>query len=322
MVIWGGYDGSYLNTGGQYDPFADTWIPTATAGAPSEGAYHTAVWTGSQMIVWGGLTRGGGRYGTSGSGATDADGDGLSDCFDNCPRASNQDQADDDGDGLGDACDGCPTDPLNDSDLDAVCDGGDNCPGVANPSQQDGDQDGVGTACDNCSFVSNANQANQDGDVWGDACDNCPTDSNSGQVDADGDGWGDACDNCFANRNPGQEDIDADDEGDLCDLDDGLLLFTNLAGDAIVWQAETVYTAFNLYRGDLQELRATGRYTQDPTSASAERFCSEPADFLIDPYVPLVGDIVHYLVTGVPGGDDDLGADGAGNPRPNDWPCP
>ena len=46
----------------------DTW--TATAGAPSPRDYHTAVWTGNEMIVWGGLGIGvvlntGGRYNPS-----------------------------------------------------------------------------------------------------------------------------------------------------------------------------------------------------------------------------------------------------------------
>ena len=42
------------NTGGVYDPATDTWTATSTTGAPSGRLYHTAVWTGSKMIVWGG----------------------------------------------------------------------------------------------------------------------------------------------------------------------------------------------------------------------------------------------------------------------------
>jgi len=30
MVIWGGYDGSFLNTGARYDPATDTWTPVST----------------------------------------------------------------------------------------------------------------------------------------------------------------------------------------------------------------------------------------------------------------------------------------------------
>lgn len=44
----------------------DTWTETATANAPQARALHTAVWTGKEMIVWGGtdgsLLRTGGRY--------------------------------------------------------------------------------------------------------------------------------------------------------------------------------------------------------------------------------------------------------------------
>ena len=36
----------------------DTWTPTALTNAPTARADHTAVWTGSEMIVWGGLTTG------------------------------------------------------------------------------------------------------------------------------------------------------------------------------------------------------------------------------------------------------------------------
>jgi hypothetical protein len=33
----------------------DTWTPTNLTGAPDARDSHTAVWTGSEMIVWGGL---------------------------------------------------------------------------------------------------------------------------------------------------------------------------------------------------------------------------------------------------------------------------
>lgn len=63
MIIWGGWDGNfddnnagfnYLNTGGVYDPSANTWMPTSLTGVPSARYLHTAVWTGTKMIVWGG----------------------------------------------------------------------------------------------------------------------------------------------------------------------------------------------------------------------------------------------------------------------------
>lgn len=63
MVIWGGcyWDGyyTYLNTGGLYNPLTDTWTPTSTgANCPWARANHTAVWTGSEMVVWGGWVSG------------------------------------------------------------------------------------------------------------------------------------------------------------------------------------------------------------------------------------------------------------------------
>src|SRR4030095_1769433 len=69
MIVWGGCTTdsctNFWNTGGRYDPTTDSWLTTATTGAPSRRAFHRAVWTGSQMIVWGGgLAAGhtGGRY--------------------------------------------------------------------------------------------------------------------------------------------------------------------------------------------------------------------------------------------------------------------
>jgi hypothetical protein len=57
MIIWGGQDLSFnfFNTGGKYDPSTDSWTPTSTSNAPTARSIHTAVWTGSEMIVWGGL---------------------------------------------------------------------------------------------------------------------------------------------------------------------------------------------------------------------------------------------------------------------------
>ena len=47
----------------------------------------------------------------SGSGPSDADGDGVEDGADNCPAVPNPDQLDSDGDGIGDACDAPPPPP-------------------------------------------------------------------------------------------------------------------------------------------------------------------------------------------------------------------
>jgi len=57
MVVWGGRDGwqgPLLNSGGRYDPLTDTWTPASVLGAPAARWNHTAVWTGKEMIVWGG----------------------------------------------------------------------------------------------------------------------------------------------------------------------------------------------------------------------------------------------------------------------------
>lgn len=74
MIIWGGYEGDgqypsqYLNTGSRYNPALDNWEPTSTAvNVPAARHNHTAIWTGNEMIVWGGLAgdtayNTGGRY--------------------------------------------------------------------------------------------------------------------------------------------------------------------------------------------------------------------------------------------------------------------
>ena len=60
MIIWGGYDGNELATGGRYDPLTDTWTPTTMLNAPTARFGHVAVWTGSRMLIWGGSNVNGG----------------------------------------------------------------------------------------------------------------------------------------------------------------------------------------------------------------------------------------------------------------------
>jgi N-acetylneuraminic acid mutarotase len=59
MIVWGGATNTssvaVLNDGGRYRPATDTWTAVATNGAPASRQDHTAVWTGSEMIIWGGL---------------------------------------------------------------------------------------------------------------------------------------------------------------------------------------------------------------------------------------------------------------------------
>ena len=71
MVVWGGIDGTFSmqasNTGSRYSPASDSWTATSTSNAPPVRESHTAVWTGSSMVVWGGLDNNvrlntGGRY--------------------------------------------------------------------------------------------------------------------------------------------------------------------------------------------------------------------------------------------------------------------
>ena len=77
LLVWGGTgpypagtNPPYLNTGERYDPLVDAWSPISTIGAPSGRQLFPAVWTGSEMIVWGGQTETGntatgGRYSPS-----------------------------------------------------------------------------------------------------------------------------------------------------------------------------------------------------------------------------------------------------------------
>ncbi len=59
MIVWGGeyYSGGwvYLNSGGRYSPATDSW-QTVSSGTdcPTARDHHTAVWTGAEMIIWGG----------------------------------------------------------------------------------------------------------------------------------------------------------------------------------------------------------------------------------------------------------------------------
>jgi hypothetical protein len=43
-----------LNTGGRYNPGTNSWTATSITGATTGRWFPTAVWTGSEMIVWGG----------------------------------------------------------------------------------------------------------------------------------------------------------------------------------------------------------------------------------------------------------------------------
>ena len=70
MIVWGGADGigSYSNDGGRYNPGTEQLDGGDHHRRARRARYdHTAVWTGSEMIVWGGYggvsyLNDGGRY--------------------------------------------------------------------------------------------------------------------------------------------------------------------------------------------------------------------------------------------------------------------
>lgn len=59
MIVWGGNDtgdsSGAVNTGGRYNPITDSWSDLNIDNAPASREHHTAVWTGQEMIVWGGF---------------------------------------------------------------------------------------------------------------------------------------------------------------------------------------------------------------------------------------------------------------------------
>jgi N-acetylneuraminic acid mutarotase len=61
MIVWGGCGpldehSCQIATGGRYNPMLDSWQRTSTVNAPAARINHTAVWTGSEMIVFGGCS--------------------------------------------------------------------------------------------------------------------------------------------------------------------------------------------------------------------------------------------------------------------------
>jgi hypothetical protein len=111
----------------------------------------------------------------------DADGDGLPDIRDLCPRralASGAQHIDSDSDFMGDDCEATPVGDCaascgNDDDYDGLQNECDGCPDDFNPDQSDCNADGVQDAC--------APEGDVDGDHIPGACDNCPRDFNPSQ---------------------------------------------------------------------------------------------------------------------------------------------
>ncbi|MBI4822156.1 MAG: hypothetical protein HY791_38210 [Deltaproteobacteria bacterium] len=58
-VVWGGNTNpgdADLGDGFLYDHVSSTWSPVSSTGAPAARRFHSAVWTGDEMIIWGGRT--------------------------------------------------------------------------------------------------------------------------------------------------------------------------------------------------------------------------------------------------------------------------
>jgi Protein metal binding site. len=95
MIIWGGGDFGQFNfrtTGGRYNPSTDTWTGITTTGAPGPRQGASAVWTGIEMVVWGGTyfgdERTGGRLLLDVRSDVDEDQDGYSFCGGDCNDAN------------------------------------------------------------------------------------------------------------------------------------------------------------------------------------------------------------------------------------------
>jgi N-acetylneuraminic acid mutarotase len=59
MIVWGGYSPAWgmgaLDTGARYDPATDRWTPMSRVGAPMPRTDMAAVWTGEELVIWGGV---------------------------------------------------------------------------------------------------------------------------------------------------------------------------------------------------------------------------------------------------------------------------
>jgi N-acetylneuraminic acid mutarotase len=59
MLVWGGHSGAFdfttLNTGAKYDPQTDSWTPISGINAPAARMSFPSLWTGTELIVWGGF---------------------------------------------------------------------------------------------------------------------------------------------------------------------------------------------------------------------------------------------------------------------------
>lgn len=91
-------------------------------------------------------------------------------------------------------------------------------------------------------------------------------------------------------------------------------------GPAFTWDGGP--QRFNVYRGDIATLRATGVYTQDPaTVAGARHACNLDENAWSDPDLPVEGQVFYYLASALGAVEGTLGFDGRLVERPRDLPC-
>lgn len=277
MVVWGGVINTtpvtYFQTGGRYDPGTDTWRPTSLLGAPARGYLHTAIWTGLEMIVWGGgnssLLGTGARYeptddswiATQTLGAPYARwnhsaiwtgsymviwGGSPWGYFTNGGLYALGHSTDDDGDGVSECGGDC-----NDGNAAIYPGAPQSCDGVNTdctssywpltpPDEADNDRDGFRICEGDCNDAS-ADIRPTATEICNGIDDDCDalTDEDPQGVDSDLDLVQDMCDNCRLAANPGQEDVvHPNGIGDACDDPDA-----DIVADAIDNCADTPNTS-------------------------------------------------------------------------------
>jgi N-acetylneuraminic acid mutarotase len=299
MIVWGGYhdvnEVHPLDSGGEYDAGANTWTATEVVDAPSGRGNHSAVWTGSEMIVWGGWN---GMPLDSGSRYDPATGTWLPTAMTGAPQARA---------GHGAFWTGA----------EMILWGGGGGTFGAQGLDTGGRFDPTADAWSPTSTL-NAPEGRGGGTVvW------------TGREMIVWGGYHDRFLDSMGRYTPGHDartdgDVDADLIGDVCDLDDGLILVRWRDESTVGWQQETGVEAFNLYRGDLSLLQTSGLSTQDPAAVPlAGRECGLLDTGMVDSTDPPPGKGVFFLVTGIHlGMEGSLGVDSSGTPRSNPHPCP